>query len=135
MRVKVHALIWQGGRLVIHEERRQGRQVRTLPGGRVLDRERLEVALRREVEEEIGVCVLVGRLLYVAEVGHGHSIHEVVLVFAAEALTAVADDVTRIDPTAGDDSVLPPILEHVAADGVGGPVATKWLGNVWRSHG
>jgi ADP-ribose pyrophosphatase YjhB (NUDIX family) len=134
MLVKVHALIWHRDQLVIHEERRQGALVRTLPGGRVLDRERLEVALRREVEEELGVRVLVGRLLYVAEVVHGHSVHDVVFVFAGEALTPATGRAALVDPVDGAGSVFPPILEHVATHGQAGPAAPKWLGNVWRSR-
>jgi 8-oxo-dGTP pyrophosphatase MutT (NUDIX family) len=61
MLVKVHALLWVGEGVAVHEERRQGEAHLTLPGGRVLDRERLEVALRREVEEELGVQIVVGR--------------------------------------------------------------------------
>jgi ADP-ribose pyrophosphatase YjhB (NUDIX family) len=134
MLVKVHALLWQNAGIAIHQERRQGELHRTLPGGRVLDCERLAVALRREVEEELGVQILVGRLLYVVEVVHGHSVHEVGLIFSAEALQPLAPATLVLDPAAADGTVFPPILDHVAADGPSGPRETRWLGNVWRSR-
>jgi 8-oxo-dGTP pyrophosphatase MutT (NUDIX family) len=131
--VKAHALIWHRDRVVIHQERRQGTPRLTLPGGRVLDRERLEVALRREVEEELGLRVIVGRLLYVAEVVQGHAVHDLSLVFAADALSPPSPETLLVEPSAASAAVLPPILEQVAADGPSGPPAPRWLGNVWRS--
>jgi len=132
--VKVHALLWDGDRIVVNAERRQGEPHMTLPGGRVHDRERLSVALRREVEEEIGVRVLVGRLLYVAEVVHGHGVHDVCFVFAASAVSALPASVTSLTLTEADGRVFPPIISEVALDGRDGPAATRWLGNLWRAR-
>jgi 8-oxo-dGTP pyrophosphatase MutT (NUDIX family) len=132
MLVKVHAVIWRAGGVLVHEERRQGAVHRTLPGGRVLDRERLEVALRRELEEELGIPILVGRLHYVLEAVHGHSVHDVGLVFGAQALASPAAGTVVVDPAAPAGAVFPPILGQVAADGPSGPPAPRWLGNVWR---
>lgn len=134
MLVKVHALLWDGERIVVNEERRQGVTHLTLPGGRVLDRERLEVALRREVEEEIGVRIVVGRLLYAAEVVHGHSVHDVCLIFAADAVTPLPAGTRAMTPAEADGQVRPPIMQHVAVDGPGGPPGTRWLGNLWHSR-
>jgi ADP-ribose pyrophosphatase YjhB (NUDIX family) len=133
--VKVHAVLWVDGGVVIHEERRQGVPHRTLPGGRVLDRETVTDALRREVSEELGVQIHLGDLRYVAEVVHGHSVHDIILVFGAEVATALAPDACLVDPQTGGDGVLPPILDAIAADGRDGPQATRWLGNVWRPNG
>jgi 8-oxo-dGTP pyrophosphatase MutT (NUDIX family) len=133
MQVKVHAVMWQEGNVVVHQERRQGEVYHTLPGGRVLDREHLHVALRREVEEELGIPILVGRLLYVLEVVHGHTVHDVGLLFDAQPLAPLNAGTLLIDPARAGERVLPPVLEHLAADGPMGPQSTRWLGNVWQS--
>jgi ADP-ribose pyrophosphatase YjhB (NUDIX family) len=133
MLVKVHAVLWHEGKVVAHTERRQGELHHTLPGGRVLDRERLEVALRREVEEELGIPILVGRLAYVLEVVHGHAVHDVGLVFAAEALAPLSAETLTVDPECALE-VFPPILGQLVVDGPAGPRSPRWLGNVWRSR-
>jgi ADP-ribose pyrophosphatase YjhB (NUDIX family) len=133
--VKVHAVLWVDGGVVVHEERRQGMPHRTLPGGRVVDREPVTDALRREVSEELGVQIHIGELHYVAEAVHGHSVHDVILVFGAEVATTLAADACLVDPQSGGDGVFPPILDAIAADGREGPRGPRWLGNVWRPTG
>jgi ADP-ribose pyrophosphatase YjhB (NUDIX family) len=101
--VKVHALVWVDGGVVVHRERRQGEQQLTLPGGRVRDREPLGEPLRRELGEERGAEARIGGLRYVAEVVHGHTVHELTLVFAAELITPLGPETlgwTRGQPTA-----------------------------------
>jgi ADP-ribose pyrophosphatase YjhB (NUDIX family) len=129
--VKVHALVWVDGGIVVHEERRQGEPRLTLPGGRVRDREPLGQALRRELGEELGADARIGALRYVAEVVHGHTAHELTLVFASELLTPLGPETLVLDPRAADGDVFPPILGHVAEDGPAGPAAPRWLGNIW----
>lgn len=134
MRVKVRALIWHDGRLLVHREMRQGEAYVSLPGGRVLDRESLADALRREVREELGLDVEVGALRYVAEVVQGHRVHDLNLVFDASLAGRLEPDgrhlVEPADPNAM--GVLPPILDVVASDHAAGAHAPRWLGNVWR---
>jgi ADP-ribose pyrophosphatase YjhB (NUDIX family) len=132
MQVKVRAAIWADDGLLIHEERRQGHTHRTLPGGRVRDAEPLADALRREVDEELGLAVRVGALRYVAEVVHGHGVHDLNLVFDAEPAGALPAGIRTV--RSADDGVLPPILgEVLAGRGVADP-APRWLGNVWRAR-
>jgi len=131
MRVKVHVVMWVGGGVVVHAERRQTVPRLTLPGGRVRDREPLEAALEREIAEELDARAKVGALHYVAEVVHGHSLHEVVFVFGGQPLGTLSADVPVIDPGAPYGDVLPPILPQIAADGPDGPPAPRWLGNIW----
>ncbi len=135
MLVKVHAILWADGGVVVNEEHRQGELHLTLPGGRVLDREPLADALTREVAEELAARIRVGRLHYVAEVVHGHSVHDVILVFGAEFITPLSPHARVIDPESTDERVLPPILRNIAADGRDGPPTPRWLGNIWRSVG
>ncbi len=133
MLVKVHALLWDGDRVVVHEEHRQAVPRLTLPGGRVTDREPIKDALQREVREELGIDVRVAELRYVAEVVYGHAIHDLVLIFGAEPVGSAARDLRSVDPRDDDVVVLPPILDVIAADGPRGPAGTRRLGSVWRS--
>jgi hypothetical protein len=75
--------------------------------------------------------VQVGALQYVTEVVHGHSVHEVGLIFGARPLAPLGPDTLVIDPHAPDTDVLPPILSRIAEDGPEGPAAPCWLGNIW----
>lgn len=70
-RVKVRAVIWVDERVVVHRELRRGVPQVTLPGGRVVERESVMDALRREVLEEVGLEIEVGDLLFAAEVMRG----------------------------------------------------------------
>jgi ADP-ribose pyrophosphatase YjhB (NUDIX family) len=48
MRVRVRALIWHDGLLLVRRESRMGREPTALPGGRVKDNETRAAALTRE---------------------------------------------------------------------------------------
>jgi ADP-ribose pyrophosphatase YjhB (NUDIX family) len=132
--VRVRALIWLSGGLVVHREHRQGRPYISLPGGRVHEGEQLAQALRREIHEELDVEIEVGPLRYVAEVVYGHVVHDLNLVFDA----VVPDPAGRMrlvamDPHSAEAAeVRPPILHHVTEIRSGAEVAPQWLGNVWR---
>jgi ADP-ribose pyrophosphatase YjhB (NUDIX family) len=105
-----------------------------LPGGGVDPGEGLEVALHREMVEELGVKPAIGNLLYVQQFVHG-DVEHMELFFqitnAADYLdidlsqtthgTTEIDQVAFIDPRA--ERVLPrllttePLFEHAAAAG------------------
>jgi ADP-ribose pyrophosphatase YjhB (NUDIX family) len=134
MQVKVRAVIWHGDCIVVARESRRGEPHLSLPGGRPNPGETLVDALIREVHEETGLDIHVGRLMYVAESVSGHTAQDVHLIFAAGASEPIdTTAVELIDPRHPEHPlVLPPILGAIADDAPG-PPCTRWLGNVWLS--
>jgi ADP-ribose pyrophosphatase YjhB (NUDIX family) len=136
VRVKVRAVIIQHGKLVVSRERRRGAEHVLLPGGRVKTGESLSDALVREVVEETGLHVAPVRLLYVAEVVGSYGVHDLNLIWLAEA----RDAQLAIDPRAlvALDSpeamrIMPPVIDQIAADAADGWAnEPRWLGNVRR---
>ena len=136
MRVKVRAVILKDGKVVVSRERRQGEEYLLLPGGRVQNGESIAEALVREVAEEVGLDVVPDRLLYVAEVVGSYGAHDVNLVWLAElrnAKTAIAADALVALESPEATSIMPPIMERIAADAASGwDEAPRWLGNIRR---
>jgi len=136
-RVKVRAVIWVNGRLVVHRERRQGMPYVTLPGGRVNDRESVTDALRREVLEEVGLEIDVGDLLCAGEVMGSPTQQDVELLFDARPRGALDEESLHLlDPADAEaEAVLPPVIGALV--GLRDPAAAerpRWLGNVYRSR-
>lgn len=89
-------VVADGALLMVQRGRPPAQGLWTIPGGRVEYRERLETAVAREVKEETGLDVEVGRLLGVFEVlGDAHYV-----ILDHEAIPK--GDTT---PRAGDDAV------------------------------
>ncbi len=136
MRVKVRAVIMKNGKLVVSRERRRRVEHILLPGGRVQDGESIHDALVREVAEETGLDVVPKRLLYIAEVIGSYREHDLNLVWLAE----LRDGQAAIEPSAlvaldssEAESMMPPIVDQIAADAAGGwDNAPRWLGNIRR---
>jgi 8-oxo-dGTP diphosphatase len=84
-RIRVAALIVVEGRVVLTRHLKEGRRYHLLPGGGVAYRETLEHALVREVAEETGLAVRVGRPVLLSDTidpeGDRHSVN---IVFIAE---------------------------------------------------
>jgi ADP-ribose pyrophosphatase YjhB (NUDIX family) len=134
VRVEVRAVIFIGGRLVTTEETRQGRPHAALPGGGVERWESLHEALVREVQEETGLVVEPGRLLYVAEVVEQYKIHDIDLFFSAEVKSRIDEQRVGLVNPAEAEGVLPPVLAEIARDvAAGWPNNPRWLGNLWDS--
>ena len=108
VRVNVRAVIWIDDQIAVHRTQRHGQQHVTLPGGRVNERESVTNALHREVLEELGVEILIGDLLFAAEVHSGARRQDVELVFNA-TLRDLGDRerLQAVDPTDPGVEVLP----------------------------
>lgn len=133
-RVQVRAVIWVGDQVVVHRVSRHGAPHITLPGGRVNDRESVIEAVKREVLEEIGIEVTVGDLMFAAEIFSGARRQDVELIFAAQPLSdSIPDQVELVDPKEPQPTVLPPVLDYVAA-WRDGELKYQWLGNIYTSQ-
>lgn len=85
MNVRVTGVVIEDGQiLVLNQDSRDGRAW-SLPGGKVEEGEPLGEALVREMREETGIDVDVGRLLYVCDYLPGNT-HVVHLTFEARRL-------------------------------------------------
>ena len=137
MRVKVRAVIVRDGKLVVSRERGRGVEHVLLPGGRVQDGEAITEALVREVAEETGLDVVPERLLYVAEVVGSYGAYDLNLVWLSEPedpVGVIDDDALVAFDSPLAQSIMPPIVEQIAADANSGwPEEPRWLGNVRRS--
>jgi ADP-ribose pyrophosphatase YjhB (NUDIX family) len=139
MRVKVRAVVVRDRRVLVSRERRRAIEHLLLPGGRVQDGESIADALVREVREETGLEVVPKQLLYVAEVVGSYGAHDLNLIWLAELSdpsATISDDmlIPFDDERAG--SIMPPILDQIAADSADGwQRPARWLGNVRRVRG
>ncbi len=141
--LRVAAIILRQSRLLLVEHRKRGQRYWVLPGGRLQGNETLDAALRRELEEELGVRAQVGRLVIVCE-SLAPDRHVVNLIFQAEIGESAEPQLDPRDPVlAGWQWVSvdqlprldfrPPIAEavqQVIAEHVAGPV--RVLGDTWK---
>jgi ADP-ribose pyrophosphatase YjhB (NUDIX family) len=128
-------VIFIDGRLIVAEQLRRGRNELSLPGGRVNDRESVIDAVKREVTEETGLEITLGRLLYVSEIVESVRTHDFELIFLAEPSGVPnLNGFQLIDLNGGErPAVRPPILDQIASDAASGwRDNPRWLGNLGR---
>ncbi|HEX6493279.1 MAG TPA: NUDIX hydrolase [Candidatus Dormibacteraeota bacterium] len=144
VRIRVAVCILDGDRILLVQHLKNGRRYWLLPGGGVEVGETLAEAAQRELREETGYDIELGRLLLVCESLEPRGRHLVNLVFGGEVrggrLRAGLDG-RLVDAgwePVDDLAVLemyPPIGAEVLAccrEGLAGEV--RVLGNVWRDH-
>ncbi|MFE3601336.1 NUDIX domain-containing protein [Streptomyces sp. NPDC059142] len=75
MHTRVTGIVIEDDRILLLDQDTDGPRSYSLPGGKVEDGETLEQALIREMREETGVDVEVGRLLYLCDNVAAHVVH------------------------------------------------------------
>lgn len=143
-RVRVAAAIPVGSGLIVVRQHKGSRSYWLLPGGGVSWGEPLAQALEREVEEEIGLKIAVGTLLFVNDtVAPDGSKHLVNLTFLGRAISPIetakprdpaidAVDVVSFDQLVGLD-LRPPVAEELARFFADGRHPPTYLGPRWTS--
>jgi 8-oxo-dGTP diphosphatase len=141
--LRVAAIMVRQRQLLLAEHRKRGQRYWVLPGGRLEGNETLEAALRRELQEELGLQARVGRLVIVCE-SLAPDRHVVNLIFQAEIGESAEPQLDPRDPVlAGWQWVSvdqlprldfrPPIAETVQAviaERFAGPI--RVLGDTWK---
>lgn len=75
MHTRVTGVVIEDDAILLLDQDTEGTRSWSLPGGKVENGETLKEALVREMREETGVEVEVGRLLYVCDVTSAHVVH------------------------------------------------------------
>ncbi|WP_316527544.1 NUDIX hydrolase [Kitasatospora brasiliensis] len=75
MHTRVTGIAVRDGQMLLLNQDTEGPRTWSLPGGKAEDGETLAQALRREMREETGLDVEVGRLLYVCDVTAAGVVH------------------------------------------------------------
>ncbi len=141
-RIRVAALITIDGRVVLVRHRRGPSVYHLLPGGGVDYRETLEHAVIREVLEETGLEVALGRLLFASDtIDPNGTRHVVNLTFEATItggqITGSPSDraveaVDLVSPESlGSIDLRPPIASAVQSFLAGKPVESGYLGSLF----
>jgi 8-oxo-dGTP diphosphatase len=145
IRIRAGVLIWRDGQVLLVRHEKGGRSYWLVPGGGVDAGETMVVAAARELVEETGYIVEIGRLLLVCEAidpkpGGRHIVNAVYSGAIREGTLAVGvDDKSLRDArwqpleALAELEMYPPIgAELLACCRENGTGAVRVLGNTWR---
>ena len=94
MHVRVTGVVIEDEHILLLNQDTGSGRAWSLPGGKVEEGESLSAALVREMREETGIAVAVGRLLYVCDYLPG-GIHVVHVTFEVKRIGGIVGDVTE----------------------------------------
>ena|SRR5690625_3164355 len=98
MDTRVTGLLVEDGQVLLLDQDTDGPRRWSLPGGRLEEGETLGDALMREMREETGIDVEVGRLLYVCDhIVSEKGLHVVHMTFEVHRVGGVLGDIAGID--------------------------------------
>jgi ADP-ribose pyrophosphatase YjhB (NUDIX family) len=141
--IRVAGLLIRGGSILMVEQGRGGERYWLLPGGGVQFGETLSDALRREIDEELGLRVGVQRLVAIVESispdpGYAkHVIHLIFEVSASPEALPEPQEVKVLNARYLDElqlqsaDVRPPITEFLSACVREMPSSPQYLGRRW----
>jgi 8-oxo-dGTP diphosphatase len=143
-RVRVAALILLDGKVVLVRHRAGSSVYHLLPGGGVDYRETLEDAVVREVREETGLVVALGKLLFVSDtIDPAGRRHLVNITFAAEAVGGQVTDspqdarIEAVDLFTPESltslDLRPPMAEAIQRSLSGECVESPYLGSLFSA--
>lgn len=109
-----------------------------IPGGGVADGEMLTDTLKRELDEELGVAINIGKLICLVETpSAGKVAHTLHCVFVGEILDGTpkinaehttANSVEWVDESSLENMVLYPPISDVVKEALSGTISAKYLG-------
>jgi len=147
MKVRMVVILLRGSEILLMKHRRLGLSYWVLPGGAIKEGETVAACARREMREETGLEITLGKLVYVADViSPDRRKHHMNLFFLGEiaggefGVTPAKTPGEHLDephwfPLDDLPTLYPPIGDRVREDAHRGfPEGAVYLGNLWTTE-